>query len=363
MTRAPARHATRTLARTEGVAWGVAGLAGLGVLASLVWMPHAVYGPWLAACAAWLGWPLGSMALILAHALTGGRWGEILRPALRAGVATLPLGLPALAVLLAGAGDLYPWLHTPPLQAGHAVAAANRFYLNTPFALLRIAVYALVWSTLGVLCLRGRGLARMAPAGLILLALTFSFAAIDLTQSLDPGFSSSAYGLVASAGAGLLALALGMLLAMLPGMPSEDGLRDLARLLLGLTVLWAYLDFMQFLIVWQSNLPAEAAWYGRRLHGGWGGLAVAIVLLHFLLPFGLLMLAPLQVRRPVIMGVAILLVVMEIARNLWLVLPQRAPVSVTLTLASVLLFAAAGAALGIRSLLRDLMDAEGGAHA
>ncbi|GBQ87935.1 hypothetical protein AA13595_2275 [Gluconacetobacter johannae DSM 13595] len=343
------------LARTERVAWGVAGLAGLGVLAGLVWRPHAVYGPWLAACAAWLGWPLGSMALILAHALTGGRWGDTLRPALRAGVATLPLGLPALAVLLAGAGDLYPWLHAH---------GANRFYLNAPFALLRVALYALVWGTLAVVCLRGREVARIAPAGLILLALTFSFAAIDLTESLDPRFSSSAYGLIASAGAGLLALALGMLLALLAGgVADRDAVRDLARLLLGLTVLWAYLDFMQFLIVWQSNLPVEAAWYGRRLHGGWGAIAVGIALLHFLLPFVLLMLAPLQVRRPVVVAAATLLVVMEVVRNLWLVLPERAPVSVLLTLASLLLFAAAGAALGLRSMLRQgAAMGMGGAH-
>ncbi|ACI50621.1 conserved hypothetical protein [Gluconacetobacter diazotrophicus PA1 5] len=343
---------TRTPPRTEGVAWAIAGLAGLAVLAGLVWMPRAVYGPWLAACAAWLGWPLGSMALILAHALTGGRWGDILRPALRAGVATLPLGLPALAVLLAGAGDLYPWLH-----AGGTAHAANRFYLNPSFALLRIALYAGVWAVLAVACLRGGRLARIAPAGLILLALTFSFASIDLTESLDPHFNSSAYGLIAAAGAGLLALALAMLLVLLAGSADGAATRDLARLLLGLTVLWAYLDFMQFLIIWQSNLPVEAAWYGRRLHGGWGAVAVGIVLLHFLLPFVLLMLAPLQVRRPVVLGAAALLVTMEVARNLWLVLPERASVSVMLTLASLLLFAGAGAALCLRTMQREAAHA------
>ncbi|MBB2203850.1 hypothetical protein [Gluconacetobacter takamatsuzukensis] len=345
---------TRTRPGIEHVAWAIALAAGLAVLAGLVWMPHAVYRPWLGACAAWLGWPLGSMALMLAHALTGGRWGEILRPGLRAGVATLPLGLPALAVLLVGAGDLYPWLH-----GEEAARAANRFYLNPPFALVRIALYAGIWGVLGVVCLRGRGLARIAPVGLILLALTFSFASIDLTESLDPHFSSSAYGLIASAGAGLLALALAMVLALLAGGLDADRqvLRDLARLLLGLTVLWAYLDFMQFLIVWQSNLPVEAAWYGRRLHGGWGVVAVGLVGLHFLLPFVLLMLAPLQGRRSVVLGAAGLLVAMEVVRNLWLVLPGHAAVSVLPTLACLLLFAAAGAALCVRAMRREVIHA------
>ncbi len=50
--------------------------------------------------------------------------------------------------------------------------------------------------------LRSRNLAAVAPAGLILLAVTFTFATIDLTMSLDPRFNSSIYGLIALAGAG-----------------------------------------------------------------------------------------------------------------------------------------------------------------
>ena len=46
-----------------------------------------------------------------------------------------------------------------------------------------------------------------------------------------------------------------------------------AGLLQGLLVLWAYLDFMQLLIVWQSDLPKEAAWYIVRSSGGWGAVA------------------------------------------------------------------------------------------
>ncbi|MCE2576577.1 hypothetical protein [Komagataeibacter sp. FNDCR2] len=280
--------------------------------------PHAVFPAWLAVCAAWIGWPLGSMALLLAHALSGGRWGELLRPGLRAGVATLPLGIPALVGVLWGAGYLYPWIR-PDGQA----RITNGFYLNGPFALGRVVIYVLAWGCLGVFCLRGRDLGRVAPGGLIVLAFTFGFAAIDLTESLDPHFSSSAYGLIASAGAVLLAFAMAVLFEGIRANAAE--LRDLARLLLGLTVLWAYLDFMQFLIVWQSNLPVEAAWYAPRLRGGWGAVAIAIAGLHFLLPFVLLLLPPLQARRRVVVLVAGLLVSMEIVRNLWLVLPTWTP--------------------------------------
>ena len=54
---------------------------------------------------------------------------------------------------------------------------------------------------------------------------------------------------------------------------AEDALDDLGRLLQGLLVLLAYLDFMQFLIIWQSDLPQEAAWYVARSTGLWGLMA------------------------------------------------------------------------------------------
>lgn len=300
--------------RALRIAAGIAAVALVGVVAAAIRVPQAVFPAWLAVCAAWIGWPLGSMALVLVHALTGGRWGDILRPALRAGIATLPLGIPALAGVLWGARHLYPWV-----QPGGGARITNGFYLNVPFAMGRVVAYVLVWGWLGTVCLRGRDVGRTAPVGLIALAFTSGFAAIDLTESLDPHFSSSAYGLIAAAGSVLLAFAVGVLME---GMWARgQDLRDLARLLLGLTVLWAYLDFMQFLIVWQSNLPVEAAWYAPRLRGAWGGVALTIVALHFLLPFAVLVLSPLQARRPAIMLAAGLLTGMEILRNLWLVLP------------------------------------------
>ena len=55
--------------------------------------------------------------------------------------------------------------------------------------------------------------------------------------------------------------------------PAERGetIESLGKLLLGLLVFWAYLDFMQLLIIWQSDLPHEADWYIRRTDWRMGG--------------------------------------------------------------------------------------------
>jgi hypothetical protein len=97
--------------------------------------------------------------------------------------------------------------------------------------------------------------------------------------------------------------------------------RVLGRLLLALVVLWAYLDFMQFLIVWNSNLPDEAGWYVHRLKGGWAPLAIGIAVLHFGLPLFALLSPAVQRSRPGIGAIAALLVVLEIPRAWWIVIP------------------------------------------
>ena len=79
---------------------------------------------------------------------------------------------------------------------------------------------------------------------------------------------------------------------------------------------------MQILIVWNSDLPEEAAWYLHRISSGWAWIAGLIALLHFFLPFFVLLWPQMQRsrRRPAIMAAT--LVVAAIPRAWWLVLPS-----------------------------------------
>ena len=292
------------------------GTAGLAV-AALGWGLDAprFYAGWLASFTLLGAWSLGSMALLLVHALTGGRWGDALRPALLLGVCTLPLLLPAAIPFVSGLAPLYPWAR--PEDAAHL---ANRFYLNLPFFALRGVIYLVVWFTLGALVMRGRSLHRIAPAGLFLLAITTTFAAMDTTMSLDPHFVSSIYGMMAATGMVLLALSIAVLLSAARAPAAV--VADFGKLLQALVILWIYLDFMQLLIVWQSDLSSEAPWYLDRSRGFWGAMRIVIAVGHFVLPFFLLVSPRLQRSRQVVIGVAALLVVMEVLRSWWTVLPS-----------------------------------------
>ena len=295
-------------------------LGGAGLLAALLgwWIdPLRFRVAWTAGIGAWLEWPLGSLALLMVHSLTGGRWGVAIGPALLAGVFTLPLLIPALLPLLLHMQALYPWVHP-------AHRLPNGFYLNRPFFLIRGGIYLIVWFGLAALMLlrrrRGRDpAAGFAGPGLLLLAITTTFAAIDLTLSLKPDFNSSIWGMVSATGSGLMALAIATLLSAATA--QRETLADLGKLLLGLVVLWAYLDFMQFLIVWESDLPSESGWYLPRASGVWLGAVVLIAAGHFLLPFAVLIFPRLQRSRMAIALVAGWLVLMEVLRVWWLVLP------------------------------------------
>ncbi|MGA3401696.1 MAG: hypothetical protein ABSC95_20990 [Acetobacteraceae bacterium] len=336
-----------TWSRAERIAW-IAGGIGL-LLALLGWLlePEVFPAAWLAALTAWIGWPLGCLALLLTHALTGGRWGETIRPQLLAGIGTLPLLLPAVLPLLFVLPQLYPWM-----QPAEAASLSNRFYLNVPFAAGRGVVYLVVWFGLAAVVLRAvrrdTSLGMIAPPGLMLLGLTVTFAAIDATMSLDPHFISSDYGMIAAAEGGLFALSICVFGCALNAATPADALDDLGRLLLGLLVLWAYLDFVQLLIVWQSDLPSAAPWYIIRSTNGWGTVAALVATGHFLLPFFALMSPALRRSRRGIAALAALLIVMEVLRAWWLVLPAGGRGISWIDLAAMLALGGLSAALAMR---------------
>jgi hypothetical protein len=293
---------------------------GLGLLAAAVgWYvaPRDFYGAWLAAFIALSAWPLGSLGLLLAHTMTGGRWGDLVRPALQRGVMLMPLLVPAAIPLLFGLSTLYVWLR-PEI----AESLPNRFYLNGPFFALRAVIYAMVWLTLSFLALRGRNLVRLAPPGAILLALTVTFFAVDLSESLEPGFNSSVYGLLTAAGMTLFAFSGALATTCLAGKPDPRMMPVLARILLGLAILWAYLEFVQALIVWESDLTVDVPWYLHRTTGAWGLVAWAIAGVHFLLPFLLLLSPRNQADARSIGVIALVLMGMELVRWWWIVLPS-----------------------------------------
>lgn len=283
--------------------------------------PQAVLRGWLASFAFWIGLPLGALMLLFAHDLTGGRWGVAVVPPLRATVVLLPLMLLLLVPVLLLLPELYPWA-----RAAEAAHLKNRFYLNAPFFYGRAAVYAVVWLGLALAALRwsGRGRNPLAAPGLILLGLTVTFASFDWFMSIEPEWGSSIYGMMIAGGQLLGALALATLATVLGGRTDVRQRHDLGSLLTAAILLWFYLSFMQFLIVWQENLPREIAWYVPRLSGGWGWVAALGALAQGALPFAALIWWPVKRSRSGLVSICLLLLAAHLLECWWLILPGLA---------------------------------------
>jgi hypothetical protein len=274
------------------------------------------------------GLSLGSLALIMVHALTGGAWGIHIRPALLAGARTLPLQAILALPLLFGAGVLYPWAK-PAVLAHDALLRSQSWYLNRSFFVGRTVGYFAIW-LLFLMLLRRRledpaRLPRLAAGGLIVYLLSATLAAVDWIMSLLPHWHSSVFGLLLATDWVWSATAFATLYAVflkpaIPAVPRR--LPDLGNLLLVMVLLGSYLAFMQYLTIWSADLPAETCWYLPRAASGWREMSCALIACQCFIPFVVLLSHVAKRSRAWLGCIALLLLIAHLANASWLVLPN-----------------------------------------
>jgi hypothetical protein len=282
---------------------------------------HAWLFAWLFA----FGISAGALANLMVHALTGGAWGSAVRTPLAAATRAMPwISLLFLPVLL-GVSRIYPWTTEPGP------------WLNTPFFVARAAAYLAIWNLLAWRVLRGGEHAhRWAAGGLVAYGVLVTLAAFDWIASLMPHWYSSGFGLIVGTGQMLAGAAFAIVVASFATtrrMPAHSNetlkpeylhptpFQDLGNILLVYVLAWAYLAYMQFLIIWSENLPREIAWYVPRVHGAWGALGAGIIAFHFALPV-LILLSRTAKRSPRWLGtIAAVVLVGNAAHIFWMVMP------------------------------------------
>jgi hypothetical protein len=322
----------------------IVGLVGLaaGAVGAFV-NADQFYRSWLIGFLFCLGLALGSLALLMVQYLSGGQWGLVSRRVFEAATRTLPLVTLFFVPILFGLRPIFLWARPEAVQADHILQAKSA-YLNVPFFIGRAVVYFALW----LFCMfllnkwsdaQDRGEAavtapdtvrfrRVSAPGLLFLVVTVTFASIDWLMSIDPHWFSTIFGLLTVVGQGLSALAftIAVLALIAPtgafaGRLTPRHFHDLGKLMLAFVMLWAYLSFSQFLIIWSGNLPEEIPWYVDRVRGGWGALAILLVLGHFALPFLLLLSRDLKRHSGLLANVAIFVIVMRLVDLIWLVAP------------------------------------------
>jgi len=288
----------------------------------------------------WTGMAVGCTGILLLHHVVGGKWGMVIRRMCEAGSRTLPYMAILLIPVLLGMRALYVWTRPEALQDANIQSKAA--YLNVPFFVIRAVLYFAIWSVYvsllnkwsaeqdrtGDESLIGKMRALSAP-GLVVFTVTTTFAFVDWIMSLEPHWFSTIYGVMFLVGQVLEAFAFVIaLLIVLSKRPplseylTAQHLHDLGNMMFAFMVLWAYLSFSQFLIIWAGNLPEEIPWYFKRLHGGWGAVALALVIFHFAVPFVLLLMRGVKRHANRLFKVCMLMIAIRIVDVYWVVEPS-----------------------------------------
>jgi hypothetical protein len=242
----------------------------------------------------WFGIAMGSLVLIFIHHLTGGAWSFVTQRILEASTRTLPLLFVGFIPILVGpvmwaingsaVGNLYqPWLN---MEAAETIVQNKEAYLNAGFWIARVFFYFAVW--IGIMALFNHWSKKLDE--------TMTFASTDWALSLEPAYFSTMYAPLFWISQVLTTLAFTTIILSklaqtkpLSEYVTVDHYHHLGNLIMGFTVLWAYMSFSQYLITWSANLPEEIIYYTARRSPSLAVLALCMMAFHFLVPLLLLL--------------------------------------------------------------------------
>lgn len=225
--------------------------------------------------------------------------------------------------------DMFHWtnpaLVDPKSPEYDKIIAGKSGFLNTPFYVIRLALYFVLWWGLWKL-LRNQSLQEDQFGGvdyynrsirygvifLVVFGVTSSTSAWDFVMSIDAHWYSTMFGWYTLASwhvAGLATMTLAVVTLREQGylkIVNESHIHDLGKFVFAFSIFWTYVWFSQFLLIYYANLPEEAIYYRERF-SGFGGIYQAPffinLFLNFVFPF--LVLMPRDSKRtPVLLKLA-----------------------------------------------------------
>ena len=365
-----------------GLGLAVVGL-GLGVLLGFMSNNHDGYSHfWFAYLTAFcfvLTIVLGSLFFNIIQHLVNAHWSVSVRRLSELTMANIPLmalfALPLLVPLFSNNVDVFQWATMGAgghgaVEAGHDGAASgddghaatgehdlatqleheehihfvsHKFpYLNRNFFALRLLGYFLLWWWMAKFFFKRSveqdtadgvgptlGMKRLSPVAVILFSFTLSFFAFDMLMSLDETWFSTIFGVYIFAGAFLSAVCWMVIMSKflqskgkMTKVVNDEHYHDLGKWMFAFVFFWGYIAFSQFMLIWYANIPEETHFYEARLTGAWSGWTWALLIFHFIIPFGGLLSRHVKRNTNILMYWAIFLLVMHWVDIYWLAMPN-----------------------------------------
>ena len=281
---------------------------------------------------------LGCLFIVALEHVVGAKWSIPLRRVPeRLSSLALMMGPAALLALLS-LRFLYPWTQSETME--DPIVAGKAVWLNVPFFTLRVIVCLALWVLAYRVFVTGSirqdknrdprfnlRARRFAPLFMAIFAITITVVAFDWISSLEPVWYSDIFGVYVFAGtflAGLAATTLALLYLQGRGRLKEirsDHMYNLGGFLFAFTVFWSYIGFAQYLLMWYANIPEEVFWYRDRLQGAWGPLLLALAIVHFIIPFFILIPRAAKGNPKFLFWAAILMLVSHWLDLYWMIFP------------------------------------------
>jgi hypothetical protein len=319
----------------------VLGLIGLAASAYGFKTNHDQFAQsYLLAFVYWLALAGGSLALLMIHHLVSGRWGFVIQRPVEAAARTMPLFALLFIPIVLNMHQLYEWTHAEVVAADH-ILQWKAPYLNEHFFKIRAVIYFVVWIFLAYTISSWsnkldqsedadtvKKIRALSAIGIVVFALTMTFASFDWVMSLTPHWFSSIYGALFMVGQGLATFAFMSIMAAymgksspFKGVTTAQQYHDVGNMMFAFTILWTYMSFGQFVIIWSANLPEETTWYLDRAGPGWLFISVMLFIMNFVLPF-LFMLFKSNKRNPdKLKWIALWVLTMRITDYYWQIGP------------------------------------------
>lgn len=276
--------------------------------------------------------PLGSLAFLMIHHVTGGRWSEPLAPYARRASAATPALILLFLPIAFQLTTLYPWA-SPDTLASEPLWQHRAAYMNPTGFTLRSLAALFVWSFLSWKMQDTQstpGLQKTASVGLALHMFLTGMVSVDWLMSLELHFSSTVYGLLlmllqAFTAFALLTAASCLRPAQKAEEPDSGSFYDLGGLMLAQVMLVGYLSFSQIVIMWSGDMPGEIGWVLPRMWGAWKWWGLGLLVFQLFMPFLCLVWGSIKRDRRSLAAVTSTVVLLSPVHFYWLIVPSFYP--------------------------------------
>ena len=292
----------------------------------------------------WLSIALGGMFITMIHHVTNASWSTVIRRITENMAATMPVLVILFIPIIFGMHDLFHWSHPEVMDASSdkfdALLNEKSGYLNTTFFYIRAAFYLTVWTFFSYM-LRKKSIQqdstgadyaltykKLSAPGLILFALTTTFASFDWMMSLDAHWFSTIFGVYFFSGVFLSGLTFLMILLIylrsnkiLHDVVTIEHYQDIAKFIFAFIIFWSYMAFSQYFLIWYANLPEENFWFLYRWDNSWQALSLLVIFGHFVFPFLALITRAAKRSVPFLLFMSFWIIAMRLVDLYWIIMP------------------------------------------